>query len=284
MRGARQHGASREGSGVSTDDDAADTLRDEELAATHDDVLEAKIRDRLKEVHVALPGFIQSFDATKQTAVVQPAINRIWIADDDGNGGGSIPIPLCSDVPVQFPRGGNGILTFPVAAGDECLLVFAERAIDNWWANGGKQDPSEFRMHDYSDGFALLGFSSVPRVVTNISTDGVELRTLDGQTMFRLEAGVAYVGGKAGSERSVMGETYRQGESTMNTSVATAIEALLVAAGTIDPAELLVFTALYPTISKAIVAMFAFFPVWLPLLQAFETQAPLYLAKQAKVR
>ena len=88
---------------MSADDGAADTLRDEELAATHDDVLEVKMRDRLKELHTALPGIIQSFDPATQTAVVQPALNRIWIPADDGSGGGSIPIPLCSNVPVQFP-------------------------------------------------------------------------------------------------------------------------------------------------------------------------------------
>ena len=186
---------------MSTDDDAADTLRDEELAATLGDALEAKMRDRLKELHTSLPGIIKSFDAKTQTATVQPAINRIWV--DDG-GGGSIPIPLCSNVPVQFPRGGGYVLTFPVTPGDECLLVFAERAIDNWWANGGNQDPAEFRMHDYSDGFAILGFASVPNVpgagggsAPPPSTTGAELRTLDGSTVVRVEKGTVTLGDPA---------------------------------------------------------------------------------------
>jgi hypothetical protein len=77
-------------------------------------------------------------------------------------------------------------LTFPVAEGDECLVVFASRAIDGWWQSSGVQPPIEARMHDLSDGFVLLGFRSVPRVLGNISAVQAELRSDDGSTIVGL--------------------------------------------------------------------------------------------------
>ena len=69
-------------------------------------------------------------------------------------------------MPVVFPGGGGFALTFPVAAGDECLVVFASRCIDAWWQSGGVGEPMEPRMHDLSDGFALIGVRSQPAHVS----------------------------------------------------------------------------------------------------------------------
>lgn len=126
----------------------------------------------------ALPGIIQSFNATAMTVEVQPAVQALV----RGEGGelSSVTMPLLVDCPVQFPAGGGCTLTFPVAAGDECLVVFASRCIDAWWASGGVQGQAELRMHDLSDGFAILGFRSQPRVIGGVSTSAVQLRSDDG--------------------------------------------------------------------------------------------------------
>lgn len=174
---------------MSDDTNAADILRDDELASTPGDPVHVAIEERLKDVHTCCPGIIRSFNAATQTAVVQPAIKRIWVDD------GPLDLPQCLDVPVQFPRGGGFVLTFPVAPGDECLLVFSERAIDNWFTNGDTQEPSEYRLHDLSDAFAVLGFSSAPNVPSGGSlTSGAELRTLDGTTVVRIETGMVTAG------------------------------------------------------------------------------------------
>ncbi|MFZ5936579.1 Gp138 family membrane-puncturing spike protein [Pseudomonas sp. HS6-2] len=112
------------------------------------------------------------------TCVVQPAIQSFVTADD-----GSMvltTLPLLLDCPVQFPAGGGCTLTFPVKPNDECLVVFASRCIDSWWQSGGIQAQAELRMHDLSDGFALLGFRSQPRVIGGISLQAVQLRSDDG--------------------------------------------------------------------------------------------------------
>ncbi|WP_217900558.1 Gp138 family membrane-puncturing spike protein [Pseudomonas aeruginosa] len=126
----------------------------------------------------ALPGIIQSFDAAAMTCTVQPAIQAL-VRDESGSLT-SVDLPLLLDCPVQFPAGGGCTLTFPVKPNDECLVVFASRCIDSWWQSGGIQAQAELRMHDLSDGFALLGFRSQPRVIGAVSTNSAQLRSDDG--------------------------------------------------------------------------------------------------------
>lgn len=132
------------------------------------------------DLHTAMPGIIESFDAVKQTASVQPAVRRIF-KRTDGEDVFLVPeaLPLLINVPVQFPRGGGFSLTFPVTKGDECLLVFCERSIDNWHQYGGLRDPAGKRFHHLSDATAFVGLSSVPNKVPDYSTANTELKKDD---------------------------------------------------------------------------------------------------------
>lgn len=137
-------------------------------------------------IWTALPGIIQSFSASAMTCEVQPTI-KVPVRQIDGTIV-TVALPLLVDCPVQFPSGGNCTLTFPVGPGDECLVVFASRCIDSWWQSGGVQEQAELRMHDLSDGFALLGFRSKPRALSGISTTAAQLRTDDGQAYVEVNA------------------------------------------------------------------------------------------------
>ena len=132
----------------------------------------------------AMPGIIQSFSADQVTATVQLAIKGIVHAPDGS--AQFVNMPLLVDVPVHFPRGGGCTLTFPVAKGDECLVVFAARCIDGWWQSGGVQAPMEPRIHDLSDGFAFVGFFSQATKIGGISTSSAQLRSNDGATFIDL--------------------------------------------------------------------------------------------------
>ncbi|MCS3839382.1 hypothetical protein HNR03_003993 [Pseudomonas sp. JAI111] len=138
------------------------------------------------KLQTAIPGIIQSFDPESMTCTVQPAIIG-QIRDETGAVTG-IELPLLVDCPVQFPAGGGCILTFPVKEEDECLVVFSSRCIDAWWQSGGVQVQPELRMHDLSDGFALLGFRSLPRVIPSISTTAAQLRTDDGAAFVEVDS------------------------------------------------------------------------------------------------
>jgi len=138
-------------------------------------------------LRVSLPGIVQSFDPATCTCTVQPAIAGQGV---DAKGQiQSAPLPLLTDVPVIFPRGGGCTITFPVKAGDECLVIFSDRCIDFWWQNGGVQEPVDPRQHDLSDAFAIVGPQSQAQKISGISTTSVQVRTDDGSSFIELMHG-----------------------------------------------------------------------------------------------
>ena len=141
----------------------------------------------MSAMRVSIPGIIQSFDPDAVTAVVQPAIKGV--EHDESGAEVSVSLPLLVDVPVVFPRGGGCTLTFPVTAGDECLVIFADRCIDFWWQSGGIQEPVDGRMHDLSDAFCIVGPQSQAKKISGISTTAAQLRTDDGSAFIELAAG-----------------------------------------------------------------------------------------------
>ncbi len=143
----------------------------------------AALDGRQATVWTALPGILISFDPVKQTAQVQTAI-QMQETLKDGTTRWITITPLV-DCPVIFPSGGGLILTFPLEVGDEVLVIFSARCIDNWWLNGGVQTQAQLRMHDLSDGFCLPGPKSVPNA-TPVNMAAAELRTNDGAAKVRL--------------------------------------------------------------------------------------------------
>ena len=154
------------------------------------EALRAALDGRQAEMWTALPGIVQSFDPAAMTVSVQPAVaGRI---SDEAGKAASVDLPILPDVPVVFPGGGGFALTFPVAAGDECLVVFASRCIDAWWQSGGVGEPMEPRMHDLSDGFALVGVRSQPhRLSPAVHTGNTQLRADDGSAYGEITPGGA---------------------------------------------------------------------------------------------
>jgi hypothetical protein len=148
-------------------------------------LLRAVLSGSQKSMWTALPGAVVSFDANTATATVQPGVAGTVTAKDGSKQ--TVNLPVLSDVPVVFPRGGGCTLTFPVKTGDECLIIFASRAIDAWAQSGGVQVASDARMHDLSDAFAIIGPMSQANKISGISTTKTQLRSNDGATFVELD-------------------------------------------------------------------------------------------------
>lgn len=139
------------------------------------------------QIWTAMPGVVTSVDLVKQTVSVQPTIQG---TTENPNGDTTnVNLPVLVDVPLMFPRAGGFALTFPVKAGDEVLVVFGCRCIDSWWQSGGVGAPAEARMHDLSDGFAILAPTSQPKKLTNVSAANVQLRDEAGSTFLEVTPG-----------------------------------------------------------------------------------------------
>ena len=113
--------------------------------------LRAAVESVMSELHVCLPGRIERYDHTEQRAEVKPLLRRNYRDGDEPD------MPVIADVPVIWPRAGGASLTMPVQAGDGVLLVFADRSIDRWLAQGGEVTPNDRRKHDLSDCVAIPG-------------------------------------------------------------------------------------------------------------------------------
>src|SRR5580693_5302769 len=114
-------------------------------------------------------GTIRSFNATLQTASASINMQR-QVA------GAGVAYPLLVDVPVVCLGGGASRLTFPIAAGDPCLLFFCDRNFDAWFGTGSTSSPPNTpRTHSLADGFALVGVRSKPGALTGYNTTDIEL-------------------------------------------------------------------------------------------------------------
>lgn len=185
-----------------------------ERIGTLDASVERAVGAGILGINTAIPAIVESFNAAEMTVSAQPTIKRLI----DGE---PVDMPLLVDVPVQFMSGGDFIVTVPIAAGDEVLIVFAQRCIDNWWALGGAQEPAERREHDLSDAFAIPCVFSQPRVVPNIQTDGIELRDKARTTYIKLSASGIEIKGDITHEGNVIqtGDITSSGTITGDTDV-----------------------------------------------------------------
>jgi hypothetical protein len=156
-----------------------------ELLGISTGAIRSALETMAASMRVAVPGIIQAFDADAQTVTVQVSIrerinlsgNLTWES-----------IPLLVDVPIFMPRAGGFTLTMPVAAGDECLVIFGDNCIDAWWQSGGVQNQVEKRRHDLSDGFAIVGIWSQPRVLDGYKTDAAQLRNDAGDVYVEIDS------------------------------------------------------------------------------------------------
>jgi hypothetical protein len=121
------------------------------------DILNSAIGEALSNLHTATIAKVTGVQA--KTISVQPVINRVV----DGK---SITLPQFTKVPPIFMQGGGSYTAHPIAVGDYCLLILTERCFDRWYSGADFQDPAEFRMHDYSDGIAIVGINPQARALT----------------------------------------------------------------------------------------------------------------------
>lgn len=162
---------------------------DQSNISTLSDNIKQGIENRLKDLHTSMPGIIVEFDAATQLAKVQPAVKRIF-KQERTEQVLLVPtaLPVLINVPVIFPRGGGFSLTFPVQPGDECLIEFCERCIDDWHETGEVKKPTSKRFHSLSDATCFVGLSSRPNKVPNYSAEDVQLKKDNGDVSITLKA------------------------------------------------------------------------------------------------
>ena len=132
-------------------------------------------------------GKIQVFNPLNQTATVTINYKKtFFVADNGAYVPKLVDYPILAECPVICLGGGNGALTFPISAGDDCLVLFNDRDLDNWFQGSSSSGVATPRLHAFSDGIVLVGLRSRNDVLVDYDTDGTTLRTVDGLTKIKI--------------------------------------------------------------------------------------------------
>lgn len=153
------------------------------------DLLNAYKKDVFLSLNCHHLGTIQEFNAVNQTAQVTINYKKTLFLP---NAAGvfsptTFDYPLLADVPVIILGGGGYNLTLPIAKGDQCMLLFNDRDIDNWAVGNESAGTATSRLHSMADAFALVGIKPpVSDFIPNYDTDGAALRNKLGTTKVKV--------------------------------------------------------------------------------------------------
>lgn len=131
-------------------------------------------------------GTVQSFNSTEQTVVAKMNYQKTFVTTGLDNSEYNVDYPIVSDCPVVIMGGGTATLTFPIAAGDQCLILFNDRDIDNWFAGSYTGGPATNRLHSFADCIAIVGLHSLANSLSGYDTTRAVLR--NGDTMVGVSA------------------------------------------------------------------------------------------------
>ena len=164
------------------------------------------LRQHGADLRCAAPAFLTEDMGADQTVTAQIAVQE-FAPLTVGAAPQWVDVPPIFKVPVKWERGGGFSVTYPLKAGDEGLLVFADMCIDYWWQLGqqnapkaanipagqppsGSQIQMERRRHDVTDCFFLPGVWSQPNALGSFSTTSLQIRNDAGDTVIDISNGV----------------------------------------------------------------------------------------------
>lgn len=96
------------------------------------------ISDSIAKIRVANPAKIVSYDSAKQTAQVEVQ-TKTRVEETP---------PELMNIPVIWPRGGDGYLIFPIKKGDSGLLITCDVDIGYWREVGQQVDPGDIGRNE----------------------------------------------------------------------------------------------------------------------------------------
>jgi hypothetical protein len=177
------------------------------------------IEARVSNIHTAIPGKVVSYDDQAQTADIEPQLRY----------NGEV-LPVVQKVRVGWPRGGDGYIVFPMAAGDFGLLICCERDITAWVTSGEAQDPGYVGKH------ALGSAVFYPGIYPN----GHDLAVTSGSTVLgggtvEVDADSVLLGSAAAADGVLKGTAWKSALDTwlidVGTWVAQVQPAIVLAGG-----------------------------------------------------
>jgi len=155
------------------------------------DVLDLFKRDVMLSLNCHHIGTIESFDADRQLARVSINYKKTFVENRSVNSfkQKALSYPIAIDCPVVILGGGVANLTMPIKKGDECLLLFNDRDMDNWWSGSNNGEVASPRLHSFADAIALVGIRSLGKKLADYDLERAVLRANTGAIGVRLDNG-----------------------------------------------------------------------------------------------
>ena len=131
-------------------------------------------------------GTIEKYDAATQMATVKLACNQVTDTLDQNFL--SLEPGTLIEVPVEFHRCGNFVVTFPIQKGDDCVVTFFEQGISHWLyedrrkykVTNGRPEAAATRKFDSSDAICRVVVGNMNHTIGSFNTDGLEIRNMAG--------------------------------------------------------------------------------------------------------
>jgi hypothetical protein len=207
------------------------------------DVLELWRKDLMLAFNSHHVGTVRSFDAATQTCTATINYKQTYFQFNEQT---AVYTPVLTDYPtlVSCPlimiSGAGGALTMGDPTGQECLVLFNDRDIDNWYAGNSSGAVATSRLHSFSDGIILVGLRSLANALPNYDSLRPALRSAAGETVVAVNPT---------AEKVLITNTYPANSVTLNTLLAqliTQIQALVSATSAITVTS----TAFFPATSS----------------------------------
>lgn len=124
-------------------------------------MVENAISYHLEDLHTLLPARIVEIDYKTRKVSVQPSIKKKK-RDGDNDTKGLQDMAIIQSIPLIVPASKLAIISIPAKVGDEVLVGFFERSVDNYLFSDGTTpvDPKDYRRHDYNDAVAIVGLNT----------------------------------------------------------------------------------------------------------------------------
>jgi hypothetical protein len=146
------------------------------------DLLDLHKKDIMLSLNSHAIATIQSFNAAKQTVSATVNYKKTYRELNPTTGDYDAVLkdyPALIDIPVIVLGGQVAFLSLPINVGDECVILFNDRDMDNWFAGSNSNGPATGRLHNFSDGIALIGIRSSTKALADYDTERAVLANGD---------------------------------------------------------------------------------------------------------
>lgn len=185
------------------------------------ELLEHYFNVQLERVHTALPGKVQSYDASRQIADILPMVPRVARARITRERRVE-NLPVLADVPLVFPRSGEYFIHLPIQPGDTVLVLFTEADMNEWIRTGDAIDPGLTGRFRLSSAAAIPGLFPEQSRITDAAPGALTIGKQGGPKVV-IDAGLVRLGSVAASQFVALSNLVDAQLNALKSAIAAAV-------------------------------------------------------------